>query len=294
MAASGIALEPMQEEQLHPFHAPRGGFSMWPAGRLDTQAYLDATAKYFQSKKCWFPLQVDCDEDLELSPGIVRVPRLGLQGRWMVLCQGTLARANRWFADLPLHPARGDILEMSTDASIPAVVHHAAWVVPIQPNEPPDDNIRGDRILIGATYDRQCLDTGIDHATADRCRGELLSRWKDMLAEASPEGGSSGPGFGEAVNVGDGFHFSVLGHRAAVRPASYDRHPLIGSHPTRSHLYCLNGLGSKGSLMAPHLASLLLNCMMENKTIERSLQWNRREGKSRSAEDSRNDASRSR
>ncbi|MFN7737694.1 MAG: NAD(P)/FAD-dependent oxidoreductase [Pirellula sp.] len=292
MAASGIALEPMHEEQLQPFHAPRGGFSMWPAGRLDTQAYLDATANHFRAKDRWFPLQLDCDEDLEWAPGHVRVPRLGLQGSTLVLCQGIAARTNRWFADLPLHPARGDILELSTDASIPAVVHHEAWVVPIQPNDKPNNDKRCCRVLVGATYDRQCLDTSIDHATADRFRVELLKRWKDMLTAAPPKTGSNGPGFGDAANGGDGCNSSILGHRAAVRPASYDRHPLIGPHPTQPNLYCLNGLGSKGSLMAPHLASLLLDCILENKTIERSLQWHRREDKARGVEDSREESHR--
>lgn len=290
MVASGIALEPMPSEQLQPFHAPWGGFSMLPAGRLDTQTYLDATAKHFQSEGRWFPLQLDCDTDLELTPNLVRVPKLRLQGRRMVLCQGIAARANSWFADLPLHPARGDILELSTDASIPAVVHHEAWLVPVNTTNETNDDARSRRILIGATYDRQCLDTSIDHAIARSFRNELLERWNGMLSEANPSVGIDDPSYREASMGRGRDKVNVLSHLAAVRPASYDRHPLIGQHPTEPSMYCLNGLGSKGSLMAPQLANLLLDCMLENKTIEPSLQWHRRGNKKRAADDSRNES----
>lgn len=292
MAACGITLEPMHEDQLLPFRAPRGGFSMCPAGRLDTRAYLDATAKHFRSKDRWYSMQLDCNEDLKVAPDRVLVPRLGLQGRIMVLCQGIAARTNHWFAGLPLHPARGDILELSTDASIPAVVHHEAWVVPVQSASEPNDHSRCRRILVGATYDRQCLDTSVDHSTARGFRSDLLQRWNNMLAASTPSAGVHDPGYCEASIGGDGYEVSVLRHLAAVRPASYDRHPLIGPHPTEPNLYCLNGLGSKGSLMAPQLANLLLDCMLENKAIEPSLQWRRREDKTRGDDDLRSDLSR--
>jgi len=288
MAANTITLEPMCEQQQSPFRAPWGGFSMWPAGRLDTRAYLDATAMYFQSKDRWFPLQLDCEHDLELDFDSVRIPRLGLQGRTVVLCQGVAARTNRWFTELPLHPARGDILEVATDASIPAVVHHEAWVVPVRPTLSQyqyKDSHRG-RILVGATYDRQCLDTNIDHADAQGFRNGLLQRWNNMLAEVTPNVGFNDPGVPPDSSSSDRPDVNVLGHYAAVRPASYDRHPLIGPHPTHPNLFCLNGLGSKGSLMAPQLASLLLDCMLENRIIEPALQWRRREDKPRGSDDS--------
>jgi hypothetical protein len=44
--------------------------------------------------------------------------------------------------------------------------------------------------------------------------------------------------------------------------------------------------------MAPQLANLLLDCMLENKAIEPSLQWRRREDKTRGDDDLRSDLSR--
>jgi len=292
MGQQGIALEPMSEEQLQPFHAPGGGFSMWPAGRLDTRAYLDATAKYFRSRNRWFPIHLDLEQDLKFTPDDVRVQRLGLQSRMMVLCQGISARTNHWFHALPLHPARGDILELASDTLIPAVAHHAAWVVPLQATNEANDQPRRGRILLGATYDRNCLDTSIEHPNALGFRRELLQRWNSMMALADGRLGlddtlTSESSDSESSHRRDRFEGEVLAHVAAVRPASYDRHPLIGPHPTQPNLFCLNGLGSKGSLMAPHLANLLLDCMLENQKIESQLHWRRRDESSRRSHDSK-------
>jgi glycine/D-amino acid oxidase-like deaminating enzyme len=62
-----------------------------------------------------------------------------------------------------------------------------------------------------------------------------------------------------------------------VRPATYDRHPLVGVHREFPRFMCLNGLGSKGSLMAPGLAALLLDCIEHDLPIEKALRYDRKE-----------------
>nr|MCU0718986.1 FAD-dependent oxidoreductase [Pirellula sp.] len=156
----------------------------------------------------------------------------------------------RWFRDLPLHPARGDILKISAPSSFPTehVIHHSAWIVPDRNRE----------LLLGATYDRKTLDGIVDDRTAVlEAKTTLVNRFRELLA----------PPFRRSP-------IDVLEHRAAVRPASYDRHPLIGQHREHPSLFCLNGLGSKGSLMSPLLADALLNCIA-GQAIPKEWDWNR-------------------
>ena len=75
-------------------------------------------------------------------------------------------------------------------------------------------------------------------------RAELIQRW-ESLAHGTFQAG----------------YHSVLEQRSAVRPASYDRHPLLGQHDVHANAFCLNGLGSKGTLMAPRLAELAIGTM---------------------------------
>jgi glycine/D-amino acid oxidase-like deaminating enzyme len=228
--------------------APWGGCEMHPSARLDTGTYLSATRDYFAARDAYLEIDIDCDRDVSCN-GSPSIPNANIESEFLAFCQGFASRENQWFQDLPLHPARGDILtvDLPVELTLTQVIHHNAWLVPSN----------GHTVRVGATYDRHTLDSTVD----DRpqvllARQELMSRLASVLALAT-----------EA---------KVLDHQAAVRPASYDRHPLIGRHRSQTGLYCLNGLGSKGSLMSPMLANELLD-HMEGKELRNELNWQRRQ-----------------
>lgn len=252
----GVRLQPIAPQEFAPILAPHGGMVMGPAARLLTETYLDATADYLQSRGRYWPIAWDAEGDLQLGEQTIAIPSMQLRCNSLFLCQGFDARTNRWFSELPLHPARGDILRLRSQLRLPDKVLHAdAWTVPLSPTE----------ILLGATYDREHLNTDISNEVAQHWRQTLLSRWQEMTGERIA-----------TTDTNSESEACVLEHRAAVRPASYDRHPLIGRHPQHSNLLCLNGLGSKGSLMAPLLAAQLLDAAMHQGTIDRHLAWQRR------------------
>ncbi|MCB0376325.1 MAG: FAD-binding oxidoreductase, partial [Sinomicrobium sp.] len=51
--------------------------------------------------------------------------------------------------------------------------------------------------------------------------------------------------------------FEVVYQEAGVRPTVPDRRPLAGTHPVYDNVHILNGLGSRGVLMAPFAARRL-------------------------------------
>lgn len=239
---------------------PYGVGSMEPAARLDTVAYLNATQIYFSELDSFYRFDLNCDRDIVFdstnSRYPVRIASLPLAGSSIVFCQGMAARENRFFMDLPLHPARGDILVVrSPIVQCDSVLHHDAWVVPI-----------GEQCyLVGATYDRflqtdpsQADPSQASHSKDEQFRQELMRRWESLVQGS----------------FHDGQH-AVVEQRWAVRPASYDRHPLIGSHPRQGCAYCLNGLGSKGTLMSPRLAEMVINAI-DGATIDPMLLSTRR------------------
>lgn len=247
---AGIRIEVLPAARLPASLADGGGISMEPAARLDVPAYLDATRRVLEVEDMLVSIDLDVDRDLHPQTDRIEIPRLGLASRWAVLCQGFLARTNRWFSGLPLHPARGDILLIrSPGLQLDHVLHHKGWIVPLP----------GEQYLMGATYDRHALTMDGDDDAATRWRADLCQRWTAMT--------------GQEFNTRDA---EILGHRIAIRPATYDRHPLIGAHSRCPHLWCLNGLGSKGSLMAPRLASHLMDSMLGGHPIDASLILSRR------------------
>ena len=53
--------------------------------------------------------------------------------------------------------------------------------------------------------------------------------------------------------------FEIVEHRAGVRPTVKDRRPLVGTHPKHKRLHLLNGLGTRGVMLAPAMANDLYN-----------------------------------
>lgn len=62
------------------------------------------------------------------------------------------------------------------------------------------------------------------------------------------------------VSVLDGWlklPYKVLFHKAAVRPATIERRPFVGLHPHKPAVGILNGMGTKGTSLAPYFAHQL-------------------------------------
>jgi glycine/D-amino acid oxidase-like deaminating enzyme len=51
--------------------------------------------------------------------------------------------------------------------------------------------------------------------------------------------------------------FEIVAHKAAVRPATLERRPFVGLHPHLPAIGILNGMGTKGSSLAPFFANQL-------------------------------------
>lgn len=61
--------------------------------------------------------------------------------------------------------------------------------------------------------------------------------------------------------------YTIIDHRAAVRPATLERRPFVGMHPLHPNIGILNGMGTKGCSLAPFFASQLTQHLLKGKTI---------------------------
>ena len=48
--------------------------------------------------------------------------------------------------------------------------------------------------------------------------------------------------------------YSVVDHKAGIRPTVRDRRPLLGRHREHKNVYLFNGLGTKGVQLSPFMA----------------------------------------
>ena len=64
-------------------------------------------------------------------------------------------------------------------------------------------------------------------------------------------------------------------HFAGVRPTVKDRKPLIGTHYNHKNIHILNGMGTRGVMLAPTMAKILFESIEFNKPIDNSINISR-------------------
>ena len=57
--------------------------------------------------------------------------------------------------------------------------------------------------------------------------------------------------------------YTIIDHSAGIRPTVKDRRPLVGIHSEHKQLAVLNGLGTRGVMMAPSMAKQLYGFLEE-------------------------------
>jgi len=62
--------------------------------------------------------------------------------------------------------------------------------------------------------------------------------------------------------------FKIIDHKISLRPANIERRPFVGTHPLYPVLAILNGMGSKGTSLAPYYAKQLAEHLVLGKAID--------------------------
>lgn len=151
-------------------------------------------------------------------------------------CEGAALKANPWFGDLPLTPAKGETLLCRSDGLTlnEEITHHGKWLLPY-----PDGTFR-----IGATYD----ESDLSPESTQTAKAQLSEAF-DAMTKAS-------------------YSLEILDQPAGIRPSTTDARPFLGAHPNEPGLCIFNGLGSKGASLAPTLSRELIDFIFENKPLQ--------------------------
>ncbi|WP_439626097.1 NAD(P)/FAD-dependent oxidoreductase [Gemmata sp.] len=217
------------------FDAPFGGVEMPHAARLDVPAYLDASREQFRNGDGFLAADLDPTHEVEVRADGMRLPRFGVEARGLVFCRG-FAASDPWFGRVRFNAAKGEILTLRIpDLKEERVVHRGVWLAPAG----------GDLFRCGATY----AWADLTNTPTPAGRAEIESRLRAFLRVP----------------------FEVLDHSAAVRPVIDAGYPVLGRHPEHPQLAYFNGLGSKGSLLAPFFAEQLAACLIGDREIEPAL-----------------------
>lgn len=158
----------------------------------------------------------------------------------IVFAEGFGMVQNPFFKELPLNVAKGEIVTIKApNLKMDYVLKSSIFIIP-----------EGDDVYsVGATYNWKDK----THDITEEAKVELFTKLKRIIT----------------------CDFEVIRQVAGIRPTVIDRRPLVGTHLTYKNFAILNGLGTRGVMLAPFLASELFEHIENGKPLEKEIDINR-------------------
>ena len=154
----------------------------------------------------------------------------------IVFCEGYKLRENPFFNNLPLIGNKGSYLIIRCpDLKLKVALKSYYFIIPLG----------NDLYKFGATYENHFKNRKHNEAT----RLELINRLK-KLVDAS---------------------YEIVDQVTGVRPTVKDRRPLLGQHLKHNPIYVLNGMGTRGVLLAPTASKHLMEFMEDKVPLPKEM-----------------------
>lgn len=191
------------------------------AGRVDTRKLVETYRNYLQENNS---IKFEQFEHQKIKFSEDALLYKGITANRIVFCEGFGMKQNLFFNYLPLNEVKGELITIhAPDLNIDFLLKSTLFVLPLGNNN----------YKIGATFN-----------------------WKDKTSNPSKEGKDElVEKLRKVINV----PYSIIEQTAGVRPTVKDRRPLVGKHPAYPNLTILNGLGTRGVMIAPTMAKELFN-----------------------------------
>lgn len=148
-----------------------------------------------------------------------------LMGSKIIFCEGTEAMHNPYWKHLPFIPAKGEVLTIKANMTLEHILNRKIYILPAGK----------DLFKAGSTYTWNFE----NEFPTNEAKEFLTAQLRSILK----------------------IPFEIVDHQAAIRPTVKNRRPFLGLHPVYSQIGILNGLGTKGCLLAPYFASRLADLL---------------------------------
>jgi glycine oxidase len=213
--------------------APFGFGEVLETGRIDVKTLMGAYKKQLIKKNLFFETVFNYDSLKNHDDG---VQYENINAKHIVFAEGFGVKLNPFFRELPLVPAKGELLLIhAPDLKIDYVLKASVFLIPLG----------DDLYIVGATYEWKDL----SNATTTNAKDELLNKLKKLIY----------------------CEFEVVNQVAGIRPTVKDRRPLVGQHRTYKNMYVLNGLGTRGVMIGPYVAKQLYEFIENNIPLENEI-----------------------
>lgn len=217
-------------------NAPYGYGEVKSTGRIDTKLLLESYLNVLNNEKLISYESFQYDK-LKISKKIVYK---GIESNKIIFSEGFGVRQNPFFNYLPIDGTKGELIIINAPKlNSEVIIKSSVFIIPIGNNN----------YLVGSTY---AWDDFNNDPTIN-AKNKLLNKLDKLVL----------------------CPYKVVYQRAGIRPTVVDRRPLVGKHKFHENLYILNGLGSRGVLIAPTVANALINFIEDKLPLQKEINISR-------------------
>lgn len=217
-------------------NAPYGYGEVKSTGRIDTKLLLESYSNVLNNEKLISYESFQYDK-LKISKKIVYK---GIESNKIIFSEGFGVRQNPFFNYLPIDGTKGELIIINAPKlNSEVIIKSSVFIIPIGNNN----------YLVGSTY---AWDDFNNDPTIN-AKNKLINKLDKLVL----------------------CPYKVVYQRAGIRPTVVDRRPLVGKHKFHENLYILNGLGSRGVLIAPTVANALINFIEDKLPLQKEINISR-------------------
>lgn len=221
------------KENLHNINSSYGFGEVLYTGYLDIASLLNHYAIYLNQKGLLASERFDYNQIIFEDDYIVYK---NIKAKHIIFAEGFGMHSNPFFDNLPLDGTKGELLIVKAPKlDLKVVVKSNIFILPLG----------NDLYKVGATYDWKDK----SNQPTEKGKNELINNLKDLIS----------------------CEFEIIKHFAGVRPTVKDRRPLVGTHYKHKSLHVLNGLGTRGVMLGPYLATQLYNNISQSIPLEKEI-----------------------
>ena len=206
-------------------------------GYIDTNLLLSEYKKYLQHINC---LENQTFDYNLLTSTNDQVQYKSYTAKNIIFAEGYGIKQNPLFNYLPVDGTKGEILTIKApELMVNEIINSSLYLIPL-----------GNHLYkVGATYN---WEDKTDHPTTAG-QQELIENLNKLIT----------------------CDFEIIEHKAGIRPTVKDRRPLVGTHPKHKRYHLLNGLGTRGVMLAPEMAQFLIHFIENGIELDPHININR-------------------
>ncbi|MEI6311323.1 MAG: FAD-dependent oxidoreductase [Bacteroidota bacterium] len=223
---------PIQEKvYLDPTHfeTPNGSYIIKEGLRLDTSLLLKSFKKYLQANDNYLEEEFNYAA-LDIEHSCYK----NISFTKIIFCQGYMNMNNPYFKHIPITPNKGEYLIIRTKQA-----HQLKYTITSNGIISPISDVL---CYIGATYEW----VGVDLSLTQKATKHLRDVFENVCK----------------------IPYEIISQGVGIRPAIQVRKPILGVHPDYPNMAMINGMGTKGTMLAPYFTHQLMQYLVYGFLVE--------------------------